>query len=549
MLRRPPRSTLFPYTTLFRSNYFRIDAPRNEDPVSGTLSVDKTTVKVGENINLTATGQDDNGLSKLWVYYQGKWHSDSADGISFDKTWTFSESQPGTYVYQGYVYGTTASGLREASWTKPKSVTVNVVQQQTCTDSDGGWDYYVKGTCTDAMGSYTDACNGLHGIEEYSCVSTDNTILYPSGWKCVADLQEGINKCPYGCENGACLREAKKSITVISPNGGERWEVGKKHTIKWRGEGVDKVNIFLDKREYASVNENNDYPGIGVYYQIASSIDNTGSYSWLISQNTESGEYYSIRVMAANSSDSWVYDRSDYFSIVQAQHEDPVSGTLSVDKTTAKTGENITLTVTGQDDQGVSKVMAYYKGSWHPQYCNGSASCTKTWTFSESTSGNKYYYGYVYGYKTDQTSEGTYTNPSSVRVVVEATSTVSSTCTDTDGGKNYYIKGYANPVSSNIDGRVDCCKASYSTYMGDSVAHIGPGGGACVSSGPYLYEAICGSDGNPTTVVYQCPNGCQNAACVSTSGAIEKQEQGSSMIASIQAMIERLLQQIRELKK
>src|SRR5688572_32341998 len=27
MLRHPPRSTLFPYTTLFRSNYIKIDAP------------------------------------------------------------------------------------------------------------------------------------------------------------------------------------------------------------------------------------------------------------------------------------------------------------------------------------------------------------------------------------------------------------------------------------------------------------------------------------------------------------------------------------------
>src|SRR5947208_10066729 len=34
MLRRPPRSTLFPYTTLFRSNYF-VDAVRSEAEKAG----------------------------------------------------------------------------------------------------------------------------------------------------------------------------------------------------------------------------------------------------------------------------------------------------------------------------------------------------------------------------------------------------------------------------------------------------------------------------------------------------------------------------------
>src|SRR5262245_64288546 len=38
MIRRPPRSTLFPYTTLFRSSRLLASPPREEAAVSGTPS-------------------------------------------------------------------------------------------------------------------------------------------------------------------------------------------------------------------------------------------------------------------------------------------------------------------------------------------------------------------------------------------------------------------------------------------------------------------------------------------------------------------------------
>ncbi len=72
---------------------------------SGTLSVDKTTANVGENIKLTVTGQDDNGLTKIWIHYHNSWKLYSSDGTDDTKSWTFSESTPGSYVYKGYIYG------------------------------------------------------------------------------------------------------------------------------------------------------------------------------------------------------------------------------------------------------------------------------------------------------------------------------------------------------------------------------------------------------------------------------------------------------------
>src|SRR3989441_8148858 len=37
MIRRPPRSTLFPYTTLFRSRDHRLDVAQREQPAEGRL--------------------------------------------------------------------------------------------------------------------------------------------------------------------------------------------------------------------------------------------------------------------------------------------------------------------------------------------------------------------------------------------------------------------------------------------------------------------------------------------------------------------------------
>lgn len=41
------------------------------------------------------------------------------------------------------------------------------------------------------------------------------------------------------------LQTDSSSITVISPNGGEKWEVGKTYSIRWKPGGLEKVNINL----------------------------------------------------------------------------------------------------------------------------------------------------------------------------------------------------------------------------------------------------------------------------------------------------------------
>lgn len=100
---------------------------QQNDPVSGTLTVSSQNVKTGETITLTVTGKDQNGMLSAWVYYQGRWQSQDCGGATqCTKTFTFSESQPGTYTYWGHIYGKKLDGSREETWASPQNLTVTV---------------------------------------------------------------------------------------------------------------------------------------------------------------------------------------------------------------------------------------------------------------------------------------------------------------------------------------------------------------------------------------------------------------------------------------
>ncbi|GAF74264.1 unnamed protein product, partial [marine sediment metagenome] len=75
-----------------------------------------------------------------------------------------------------------------------------------CTDSDGGKNYYEKGTCTDARWSGDDYCVG-NVLHEVTC-EPDNF--------CTTD-EEGF-VCTNGCQDGACVEE--EEITCSDTDGG-----------------------------------------------------------------------------------------------------------------------------------------------------------------------------------------------------------------------------------------------------------------------------------------------------------------------------------------
>jgi hypothetical protein len=177
------------------------------------------------------------------------------------------------------------------------------VVAQTCTDTDGGVDYYAKGTCTDSYGrNATDVCD-MGTLTENYCSSTN---------ECTYDLRS----CLYGCQDGACI----KGITITSPNGGEKWTRGNTYDITWESSGINKVNIYL-KDDSIGVPctlcvENVYCPPCGAT-KIASNISAAqGKYSWTIPSTQSIGSKYKILIWDAAYPVA-ARDQSDnYFSII-----------------------------------------------------------------------------------------------------------------------------------------------------------------------------------------------------------------------------------------
>ena len=72
-------------------------------------------------------------------------------------------------------------------------------------------------------------------------------------------------------------QEVEPSIKIISPNGGETWEIGKTYSIKWSSSysSTEKVTIVLQDTRYSPDSESplGEAP-------VAVAIPNTGNYNW-----------------------------------------------------------------------------------------------------------------------------------------------------------------------------------------------------------------------------------------------------------------------------
>ncbi len=86
-------------------------------------------------------------------------------------------------------------------------------------------------------------------------------------------------------------------ITVISPNGGENWEIGSSHTITWTSENIGN-NMKIQLWENGSN-----------YFTIINSTYNDGSYNWSIPESIEPSTQYKIKIN--DTSDASIYDFSD----------------------------------------------------------------------------------------------------------------------------------------------------------------------------------------------------------------------------------------------
>ena len=191
-----------------------------EDPVSGTMSANSTSVEIGDRITISITGQDNNDLISLNLYYHGEWHEQPVSGISATRTWTITESSAGTYRYRGWVIGNIESDLpawstwmvdnEEGTYTSPSYINV-VVSDPSSDDDDYDYDYD-HSTCSDqcSYNGQTRCYNserkqvcGQHDSD--SCLEWSHSISCSGNTSCGYGTCDNDEKPDWRCSNGNCV--------------------------------------------------------------------------------------------------------------------------------------------------------------------------------------------------------------------------------------------------------------------------------------------------------------------------------------------------------
>lgn len=119
-----------------------------------------------------------------------------------------------------------------------------------------------------------------------------------------AATESGIQNRSTG--NFTVLPQVTKSITVLTPNGGESWLAGETHEIQWTSEGVENVNLAYSLDGGAS------------WTVIDSTLASYGTYPWHLPSNIAASDNCLLRI--SSSSDPTIVDVSNsVFSIMQSQ--------------------------------------------------------------------------------------------------------------------------------------------------------------------------------------------------------------------------------------
>ncbi|MBU3999741.1 hypothetical protein KKG29_00990 [Patescibacteria group bacterium] len=292
---------------------------------------------------------------------------------------------------------------------------------------------------------YEDYCENLSDGTGYANKRKCNT---STGTDCSSLVNVDRTYCPYGCQNGVC--KSVPSITVLSPNGGEQWQVGKTYSVTWKSSGLEQININLLSAD--PVNEGS--------YRVARLISNLsasiGNYSWAVPEKTEclslpcitlpEHRNHKIEVVDArygrNSSVSKVYsDTSDApFSIVTAgTNLAPVIDGVTA-PTQLKVNEQGTWTINARDPENGTLTYSVRWGdevssltSEQRAFSSG-AGQTTTFTHAYSKTGN-----YTINFTVTDDRQQTAKTSITIEVIEVWATTPSLTVISPNGGEQWVV--------------------------------------------------------------------------------------------------------------
>ncbi|MFA6419060.1 MAG: right-handed parallel beta-helix repeat-containing protein [Candidatus Margulisiibacteriota bacterium] len=136
------------------------------------------------------------------------------------------------------------------------------------------------------------------------------------------------------------------SVNLISPNGGETWEAGSKHLIRWTTEGdPTEVRLYYTSGE--------------AYQTIATGLSDTGSYLWTLPDvNTTEAI---VRIEAENTANAVVTAESDGPFEIVATYDYP-SVEVFTPNSGSKIGGSMSFNITwlATDEGGIAEIQLYY---------------------------------------------------------------------------------------------------------------------------------------------------------------------------------------------
>ena len=387
---------------------------------------------------------------------------------------------------------------------------------------------------------YEDYCENLADGTGYATKRKCNAA---TGTNCSGLVNVDRTFCPYGCQSGACLTQPTPSITVTSPNGGENWIEGQTYNITWESTEIDKVMIELEKESQ----------GWHLTYSVSAS---QGYYSWTIgdltpasnykiniwdTENTsisdKSDNYFSIveaTTTTCHNSDLWSWDYCSPTCQCSAGEGDcdrdsDCNTGYCAQNVGGKYGQVGTMDVCEEKEVTTPSITSFnytetdaYSGSvkfsWTTTRADNvrfSIPCHSGLTITNAVTGANFSCGENdRKFSTNTSLYLKFTNTSGALINTTATLTpvigevnytvysdsldfgiveVVTTCTDSDEGKDYYVKGTVTWTDEN------------------GVQRSSTDG--CRYDGVTLAEVYCG-DNPDIAKQYICPNGCSNGACV-----------------------------------
>ncbi|MDD5433713.1 MAG: PKD domain-containing protein, partial [Candidatus Pacebacteria bacterium] len=441
---------------------------QNDNPTSINLTSNKTQAIVEENVDFTLQASDQDGIEKICFIDQAYSQSPecfNCSGNSCQKIFTKTKQAPGLYVFSGYALAKDPQGQTKTISAAPVSI-LFISPTPTCQDD---CPFNGKTECFNYNSVRT--C-GYYDND--SCLEWSSSIVCPEGQSCTgAGICSPVcyNQCPSAgakecysggvrtcqMQNNGCLGWSSPTDCGTDQNT-EEYRCANNNQIVERKiikQGCLNGQCFTNTQwiEYDNCSSRGNVCNpltnrcssqwLTVSCYAAPSTAQRGELSWVIAQvaggvgpyqyswsgdfsgneQTVSKTFYTQGTYTANltvtaGNQTKTASCSVYVSNEIAPYANhPGSGNIWVSNTSPYTGETISINISGNDEDGINELQAYYQNAWHGQSVSGN-SATRSWQITEYTPGNYQYCGKIVARTMTGQRDVSYTSPRCIEIFV-----------------------------------------------------------------------------------------------------------------------------------